>query len=127
MTNTHKPHLNRLKPTLKPKNDEWTSFASIVSKRDDQLKLIAFAMGTKSVAGNKARLSNLIIDTHAESLCRRSLKYYLINRINQTTTDSNLLEEIESTEFYLVISQLPCGVVNRYKGSGNKFNRIFIT
>lgn len=120
--------MNRLKTTLKPKIDEWTSFASIVSRRDDQsnVKLIAFALGTKSVTGNKAKLNNLIIDTHAESLCRRALKYYLINLIDQSTIDDDeLLKEIESTEFHLIISQLPCGVINRYKGSGN--SKIFRT
>lgn len=65
------------------------------------------------MAGKKAKLKNLIIDCHAESLCRRAFKHYLANKIRQGSST----EDLESAEYHLIISQLPCGLINRYKGS----------
>lgn len=53
---------------------------------------------------------------HAESLSRRSFKYYLIKRIEQDL--DTFKDELDQTEFHLVISQLPCGLLKKYKGLG---------
>lgn len=114
-------HPRRLKPTLKPNQNEFSSFSSIVSRKtlpngEDEFQLISLALGTRSIAGGKAKLNNLIIDMHAESINRRAFKYYLAKRASQNL--AALQEDLEKTDFHLVISQLPCGIVNRYRGSG---------
>ena len=111
----------RLKATLKPTQNEFSSFSSIVSRKtlpngEDEYQLISLALGTRSIAGEKAKLKNLIIDMHAESVNRRALKYYLAKRACQNL--DALKADLVKTDFHLVISQLPCGIVNRYLGSG---------
>jgi hypothetical protein len=81
----------------------------LVIEENNQKKVIALSTGTKCLPGNKKEKPNLLMDSHAEVLCKRAFKRYLIHRIKS----NNFLGDYQ---LHLFISQLPCGVVERYKG-----------
>lgn len=116
---------------------EWTTLAAIVRlccwSRD--LSVVSLATGTKCVTGTKSAIGNNIIsDCHAESLLKRAFKRYLLSKIaagkgcstantlhpqvhdeKELIRDQKLLHQHE--DYYLFVSQLPCGTIDRYEGA----------
>ena len=87
----------------------------------NRLQLICLATGTKLVTGPLAFTPNVIRDCHAESLCRRMFRRWLLDRLAH---GQDL--DLAGRRFHMCISQLPCGVVNRYKGVGQSCRRLLL-
>ena len=97
----------------KPKeDDEWTILAAIIiNYENDKNQLIALSTGTKCFASENCENQDKIIqDCHAESLLKRAFKRYLISKIKYK-------QQLNDFKVTLFISQLPCGVVQRWKGA----------
>lgn len=88
-------------------------------------EVVSFSTGTKCVNENKLQNStidcraeslqnSIIIDCHAESLLKRSFKRFLISRIKEKKLQLNHFT------VNLFISQVPCGVIQRWKGADDK-------
>lgn len=94
----HQPAIDR---------DHYTVLASL--NRLSDRKLVALSAGTQACL---KKYRDDIQDCHAESLLKRAYKRHvidgLINDSAKTVTDS---------DFILFISQFPCGLTNKYKGS----------
>ncbi|KAI1285158.1 tRNA-specific adenosine deaminase 1 [Halotydeus destructor] len=106
----------------KPLETEWTTLAAIVQQgltescEPRNLEVVALATGTKCVTGKDARLPNVIADCHAESLLKRTFKRYLISLLGSSTGSTPLAVDSQH-KLHLFVSQLPCGTIERYKGS----------
>ena len=78
------------------------------------LNLVSLATGTKCVTGEPSKVENVIVDCHAEVLARRGLKRYLMAKLDaDQQVGANFM-------LHLFISQLPCGTLDRYRGSREK-------
>jgi hypothetical protein len=67
---------------LKPKDNEWTVFSSVVLQNDGLFKVITFANGTKSLPNkNYSNREFRIFDSHAEVLALRSLKHFIVKLV----------------------------------------------
>ncbi|RWS30186.1 double-stranded RNA-specific editase 1-like protein [Leptotrombidium deliense] len=99
--------------TGKPTADEWTTLCSIVIEENNTFLVACLATGTKCVTGQWASFKGAVIDCHAECLCKRAFKRFLISHVQSG-------KSFDTAKFHLFISQLPCGVVDRYKGNIDK-------
>ena len=116
--------MESLSKTGKPLDNEWTSLAAIIEVKEPidctksdlkSFRVVSLATGTKCVTGKAANVDpNVIIDCHAESLCRRAFKRYRIECIKNGHWPER------RTKYYMLISQLPCGIVDRYEGESEE-------
>ncbi|RWR98748.1 double-stranded RNA-specific editase 1-like protein, partial [Dinothrombium tinctorium] len=99
----------------KPREAEWTTLAAVVIEEDNRFYVACLATGTKCTTGERSKLQNVIIDCHAESLCKRAFKKFLCHHFLNG-------HSVDGLKFHLFISQLPCGVIERYRGAVDKDN-----
>jgi hypothetical protein len=117
---------------------EWTTLAAIVHHcyLTNDLSVASLATGTKCVTGARFTTdSSIISDCHAESLLKRAFKRYLLSKIAAALTTNTLHPQVhgdqeretdeaaahhvldDKDEYYMFVSQLPCGTVERYEGA----------
>jgi len=69
---------NGIVNSIKPKENEWTVFASVILQNDKDFKVVVFTNGTKSLPNKNYDSKNFRIkDCHAEILALRCLKFFL--------------------------------------------------
>lgn len=105
----------RLPKTGKPKDNEYTSLAAIIQVRSQDThsdpRVVCLSTGTKCVTGTESRIENIIRDCHAESLCKRAFKRFLIYESSSGQPYDG------SSEYSFFLSKLPCGTIERYAGA----------
>lgn len=123
---------DRLRNGGKPQAHEWTVLASIVLEKNDDIEVICLATGTKCVGVQSLSSEGFIVnDCHAEVLCRRSFIHYLLKEIQDFKTGSQkcIFEPCENGfsmqlkkgyNFYMYISQSPCGYGSEYPETNGK-------
>ncbi|KAJ3121795.1 hypothetical protein HK098_003398 [Nowakowskiella sp. JEL0407] len=108
------------KPSIKSNGKvEWTVLAAIVYSKNSEFKCVALGTGTKCLGEKSVSLEGDIVhDSHAEVICRRSFILYLLNQIrliigNKSSETIQLVNGKfmvnPGIKFYLYISQAPCG------------------
>ncbi|PVU94748.1 hypothetical protein BB561_002289 [Smittium simulii] len=72
------------KPAKKNESStEWTILAGIVKQDQDEFECVSLATGTKCLGGGSlSKFGDLVNDSHAEILAKRSFILYLIDQIN---------------------------------------------
>ncbi|KAI8902406.1 hypothetical protein BC833DRAFT_645314 [Globomyces pollinis-pini] len=105
-------------------NDNWTVLAGIVKsintffdRIDNPIECVSLATGVKCLPESKLLPNGLLInDSHAEVLCRRAFKRYLLEQIglcNKGTESIVKVKDgmysIDGIDFSLYISHAPCG------------------
>jgi hypothetical protein len=88
-------YANGLVPSLKPKENEWTIFSSVILQNENNFKLITYSSGTKSLPNkNYKNRDYVIFDSHAEILASRALKMFLMKclifNMNRRNSDKDL-------------------------------------
>mgnify|MGYP001289499481 CR=1 FL=1 len=104
---------------------EWTVLATICrfDVKTSNIEVVAMATGTKAIGASKLREDGCILrDTHAEILCRRAFRRYLLDRLEiffkngkekdatfRGTDASGLAICREDVRYVMYVSQAPCG------------------
>jgi hypothetical protein len=97
---------NALLSNLKPKENEWSVFSSVILQNENLFKVITFANGTKSLPNkNYFNRDFRVFDSHGEILAMKSLKHFLVkllafNLIKKFNIENTYLtkEEFETFE-----------------------------
>lgn len=106
----------------KPTSQQWTTLAGFViewknnnNNQANKLTIASIATGTKCVTGKSSEKLNVIIDCHAEVLAKRGFKRFLMAHHK----NGNNYEQ-SAFDVHLFVSQLPCGTIERYKGTNKR-------
>lgn len=110
----------RLAKKGKPKESEWTVLSAVVLVREEEVKVVSLATGTKCLDGQTRRRvisGALLHDSHAEILARRGLLLWILNQIEAVQAGGSQYI-LRSGELFVLSPQykvvmvstcLPCG------------------
>mmetsp|Transcript_11292 Transcript_11292/g.21260 ORF Transcript_11292/g.21260 Transcript_11292/m.21260 type:complete len:174 (-) Transcript_11292:20-541(-) len=111
----------------KPQGRSWTVLAGIVAEKVHELQVLALATGTRclGVAAMAAGLGQVVHDCHAEALCRRALRRFLLadmlhavkegeacilQMVEPQSSDAELKFVVQqNVRLHFYVSTLPCG------------------
>lgn len=111
---------HKLPKTGKPNGKEWTVLSTIV-KEDTTKCLDVVALGTGSKCIGKSSMSkkgDILNDSHAEIICRRSFLRYLYFEIDNTFQNKNSIFTLSEdkkcllkpdVKFHFFSTHVPCG------------------
>lgn len=115
-------HFDSLPKTGKPKETEWTVLSCIVKEDSNSFtyEVVALGTGSKCIGLDKMSINGDILnDSHAEVMCRRSFLRYLYEELFRAikkssavfTFEDNLKKFIlqKNVLFHLFTSHVPCG------------------
>ncbi|KRT78638.1 hypothetical protein AMK59_6626 [Oryctes borbonicus] len=117
-------HFSKLPKTGKPTENEWTILSTIVKddRKMNSLEVVALGTGTKCIGVNQMSANGDILnDSHAEIICRRSFLKYLYFEIKACIAKnykSDLLDFCFVTKkfsmkhrfkFHFFTTHVPCG------------------
>ena len=105
----------------KPGPGQWTVLAAVALVKEEQVRLISFATGTKCLGGearkNVSVIGSALNDTHAEVVARRGLLLWLVKQVEMG--GGQLVEKVEGKEgcwrlkpgwkLVLLTTHPPCG------------------
>ena len=105
----------------KPGPTQWTVLAAVALVKEDQVRLISFATGTKCLGGearkNVSVIGSALNDTHAEVVARRGLLLWLVKQVE--LGGGELVEKVEGKDgcwslkpgwkLVLLTTHPPCG------------------
>lgn len=115
-------HFNQLPKTGKPSLNEWTVLSCIVKHnlKDESFEVVALGTGSKCIGKNKmSPFGDVLNDSHAEIICRRSFLRYLYAEATLSVTKRssifNFNEELQklllesNIKFHFFTTHVPCG------------------
>ncbi|KAJ8919629.1 hypothetical protein NQ315_006155 [Exocentrus adspersus] len=111
-------HFKALPRRGKPKPSEWTILSCIVMESGGDLSVVALGTGSKCIGKNKlSPKGDILNDSHAEIVCRRSFLRFLYDRLQNADTGCflkfNALHKKysirEGTRFHFFTTHMPCG------------------
>ncbi|XP_018567829.1 tRNA-specific adenosine deaminase 1 isoform X2 [Anoplophora glabripennis] len=100
----------------KPKMNEWTVLSGVVLEFEGNLSVVALGTGSKCIG--KTKLSprgDILNDSHAEIICRRSLLRFLLDRMKNGaaflhfSNSSKKYSVSEGVRFHFFTTHVPCG------------------
>lgn len=124
IANVSLQHFFRLPKTGKPTTTQWTILSTIVKEdlNTKILEVIALGTGTKCIGRNQMSINGDILnDSHAEIICRRSFLKYLYSEINNCIVNSYKSSIVnfdittkkfsmkDNVNFHFFTTHVPCG------------------
>lgn len=118
-------HFDNLPKGGKPKENEWTVLSCIIkedSNCPEIYEVVAVGTGSKCIGVDKmSERGDILNDSHAEIVCRRSFLRYLYEEMIETLKNANKknlltfnnatkkFDFIENIKFHFFTTQVPCG------------------
>lgn len=109
-------HFKALPKSGKPNSTEWTILSCIVLEQDNDFSVVALGTGSKCIGQSKmSSLGDIINDSHAEVICRRSFLRFLYTEMNENSSllifDKNLKKFSlnAGAKFHFFTTHIPCG------------------
>ncbi|XP_049819802.1 tRNA-specific adenosine deaminase 1 isoform X2 [Aethina tumida] len=104
----------------KPKETEWTILSCILVEINEHLEVVALGTGSKCIGQNNLSPNGDILnDSHAEIICRRSFLLYLYEQINLSYDNNSSIFVFEkdnknltlnnNVRFHFFTTHVPCG------------------
>lgn len=116
ITQTCLEHFVLLPKSGKPNTKEWTILSCIVLEQMDCFSVVALGTGSKCIGQSKMASSGEILnDSHAEIICRRSFLRFLYTEMLENSTlfifDEHLkkFKVPSDAKFHFFTTHVPCG------------------